>query len=358
MINYKNRENKENEENEENKYKNKGLSGLANLGNTCFINSCIQILNHSYEFIKFLDKEKYKEYLKNSCDSVLLIEYDELRKLLYSKNCIINPLKFIRIIQEVAKIKKQELFTSYSQNDICEFFMFIMDCFHNSISREVSMSINGNVMNEKDKVAILVYEKIKQMYSNDYSELMTLFYGIQITEIINIENKTLINNIPEPFLILNLSLPEDNKESNLISCLNNYVNGEILENENGYYNEKTGQKENVYSKISFWSFPNILIICLKRFNNSIRKKQNLITFPLNNLDLSEYVIGYNKEQFKYDCYGIANHSGNILGGHYTSFVKNANNNWYHFNDTSVQKVEDLNQIISPKAYCLFYRKIT
>jgi ubiquitin C-terminal hydrolase len=55
-------------------------------------------------------------------------------------------------------------------------------------------------------------------------------------------------------------------------------------------------------------------------------------------------------------YGVCNHSGNTLGGHYTSYVKNANGKWYHYNDTSVVEVSLLETIISPKAYVLFYRK--
>ena len=70
----------------------------------------------------------------------------------------------------------------------------------------------------------------------------------------------------------------------------------------------------------------------------------------------EYVIGYKKEEYIYDLYGICNHSGSVFGGHYTSYVKNANGKWYHFNDTSVSEVALMNSLITTKAYCLFYRK--
>ena len=74
--------------------------------------------------------------------------------------------------------------------------------------------------------------------------------------------------------------------------------------------------------------------------------------------MSKYVVGYNKEQYIYNLIGICNHSGGTSGGHYTSFVKDAEENkWFHYNDTQVTEINDLSQLITPKAYCLFYKKI-
>ena len=185
-----------------NNYKDKGLSGLSNLGNTCFINSCMQVLSHTYELNYFLDDEKYKKKLKNKYDSALLLEWDNLRVIMWNSNCIVSPNKFLNTIQKVARIKGMELFTGYSQNDLPEFLLFLIDCFHNSISREIKMTISGQPENETDKIAIQCFEMIKNMYSKEYSEVWNLFYAVHVSEIIHLETGKQIKITPEPYFMI------------------------------------------------------------------------------------------------------------------------------------------------------------
>jgi ubiquitin carboxyl-terminal hydrolase 2/21 len=335
------------------KYKNKGLSGLGNLGNTCFLNSTMQVLSHTYEFNNFLNLKTYKKKLNNKYDSLLLLAWDELRNDLWSENKINNPVKFVTMVQKIAKIKNHELFTGFQQNDLPEFLIFIIDCFHNALSREVSMTIQGTIRDETDRVAVKCFETIKQIYEKDYSEIWHMFYGIHISQLENANTGEKMSMTPEPYFIINLPIPQDNKSPSLIDCFDLYVEGELLDGVNCVLDENTGKKVPAKKNIMFWSFPDILVIDIKRFNYRNIKNQIMVDFPLEDLDLSKYIIGYNKESYIYDLYAVCNHSGSVMGGHYTSFIKNANGKWYHFNDTLVSEVE---HVITAKAYCFFYRK--
>lgn len=335
-------------------YKDLGLTGLANVGNSCYLNSCMQILSHTYEFNEFLKKTNYKGKLNRKHDSVLLLEWDKLREMMWKENCTIAPLGFVQAVKKVAHLKKKELFTGYAQNDLPEFLMFIIDCFHNSLMREVEMTINGKQSNEQDKMAFECYKMMKNMYKKEYSEMLNIFYGIHVSNISSVKNGKILAMRPEPFSTISLPIPKK-RETSIYECMDLYCGKERMEGDNAWYNEKTKKKEDIDKGIRFWSLPNILIIDLKRFDMRGRKLRQQVQCPLENIDFSKYVDGYNSSSYIYDMYAICNHSGGLMGGHYTAFIKNANSKWYLFNDTSVKEVNK-EKLITPNAYCFFFRK--
>jgi len=344
-----------------NEYANRGLTGLTNVGNTCYLNSCMQILSHTYELNEFLKKGDYKKKLNRLPDSVILLEWDKLRELMWSTNCTVAPHGFVKTIRKIASIKKRDIFTGNDQNDVQEFLLFLVDAFHTALAREVDMQINGETQTETDKLATICYTMMKNMYKKEYSEMLNIFYGIHVSEIISNSTGETLSAMPEPFSVLSLSLPDANAATlsapTLYDCFDLYCEPETLSaaNGNAWFNDKTGAKENAQRRISFWSLPNVMIIDLKRWNGYTRKNHTMITIPLHNADFSKYVKGYNASSFVYDLFGVCNHGGGAQGGHYTAYIKNANGKWYDFNDTLVNEIKE-EEVISPRSYCLFYRK--
>ena len=202
-------------------------------------------------------------------------------------------------------------------------------------------------------MAVKCYEMMKTMYSKEYSEILDIFYGIHVSKIER--NGETMSIKPEPYFIIDLPVQMKNGLS-IYNCFEKYCEGERLEGDNGWLNEKTNKKEDVERKISFWSLPKILVLDLKRFTATGKKIQVSLDIEVDELDLRNFVEGYDKDTSIYELYGVCNHSGGTQGGHYTAFIKNANGKWYHFNDTSVSEVGLVDSIISPKAYVLFYRR--
>jgi ubiquitin C-terminal hydrolase len=70
--------------------------------------------------------------------------------------------------------------------------------------------------------------------------------------------------------------------------------------------------------------PDILILHLKRFNfdgGYLDKIEDLVTFPIRNLDMQKYVIDGMKQSTIFDLYAVVNHHIYQTGGHYTAVVQ-------------------------------------
>lgn len=325
-----------------------GLTGLANLGNTCFMNTCVQLLSHTTELYEVV-KEKGKE--KNG----LLSEWIKLRELMWSENCTINPGAWLHSIHRIAREKDMMLFTGFAQNDLPEFLLFLINTFHETLSRNVTMTIKGDSKGDTDDMAVKCYTMMKNMYQKEYSEVLKVFFGIHVSQIIDPATGKVLSNSPEPYFVVELPIPSNKKELHILDCFKEYYEPEKLEGDNAWYNEETNKKQDVHKQMVFWNFPPVLVVSLKRFTNLNKKLNMNIYSPLDDLDLSPFVKGYNKDTFKYELFGVGNHTGNAMGGHYYAYVKGASGQWYEINDTRVSQIKP-DKVVTPRAYIFFYRK--
>jgi ubiquitin C-terminal hydrolase len=357
------------------KYKTKGISGLANLGDTCFINALLQIISHTYELNELLNDSGYKSKLNKCVDSELLASWDELRLLMWSENCTISPGGFIHAIRKISKIKKNNMFSTISQNDMPEFLTFLFDIFHTALKRKVTMTIGGRPKNKRDKMAKMCYEMMQKEYTENYSEILNMFYGIHVSTLKQMAGTSSVESgeaghdylsiRPEPFMVISLPIPHDSSFSSdisLMDCFDLNCESEFMEGDNAWFNETLGKKQNVYKQLVYWSLPEIMVIDIKRFEynpetDSFVKNQSNIRIPIENVNFSKYVEGYNKDSYIYDLYGICNHHGDETFGHYTSTIKTADSKWYNFNDSKIKEISIKgSEIIGNTPYCLFYRK--
>lgn len=149
--------------------------------------------------------------------------------------------------------------------------------------------------------------------------------------------------------------------------------------------EKLAQKENIkeikdemnqwktkklitVKTLNFLTLPKTLIIHLSRFYYDLTKKNDtIITYPL----ILE-IPTKNGEVVKYKLYGLVNHTGNLISGHYTSLVNKETKHsldsdaqkWYYFDDEVVKEETNhgdynrgIAKISSSNVYVLFYERM-
>ena len=330
----------------------KGLCGITNMGNTCFMNSIIQCINSNRDLaLYFINNEHKKIPDKEMLENDLVEEWNLVSKGLYERNAVITPESFHKCIQQLSVKKGNSYFTGYDQNDSQEFLQFLLENLHIGLSREVNMNINGNPKNNLDKMAIKALTNWKQFFKDDYSVIIDLYYGQLYSKITTNEDSTFISEAFDPISNISLEIP-DKENVTIYDCFDKFTKEESIDFKDSNVINDTKQYQ---KSLSVWRFPDYLVIFFKRFTNTGQKINKIIDFPINDLNLNKYCVGYEKEECVYDLYAVSNHGGNSMGGHYWAYCKNEDDNWYKFNDKYVTTLDESN-IVSDNAYCLFYKK--
>jgi hypothetical protein len=143
----------------------------------------------------------------------------------------------------------------------------------------------------------------------------------------------------------------DNERKSIYDCLDLFTHEEILKN---IHCEKCNKKTNFKKRFQLDKVPRYLILILKRFKYTTMfttKIDSLIHFPINSLDLTNYMCTKDTK-IKYDLFGVVNHTGGLTGGHYHCNIKQENS-WIKYDDSLTSEFDK--NIESSNAYLLVYK---
>lgn len=331
------------------------LTGLRNLGNTCYMNSILQCLCNTSTMAEYFNNNYYMEDINRSNilghKGEVAEEFGVIMKALWAGlyKCI-SPRDFKITI---GKINDQ--FASYDQQDSQELLLFLMDGLHEDLNKADNRKRYKEEENDHlDDVAAadLAWSKHKAL---NESIIVALFQG-QFKSTVQCLTCHRKSRTFETFMYLSLPLASTSKCS-LQDCLRLFSKEERLTDNNKVFCRHCKAHRDSTKKLEIWKVPPILLVHLKRFSYEGRWKQKLQTsvdFPLDSLDLCQYVIGPKQNLKKYSLYGVSNHYGGLDGGHYTAYCKNAlKQRWFKFDDHEVSELST-SSVKSSAAYILFY----
>ena len=148
----------------------------------------------------------------------------------------------------------------------------------------------------------------------------------------------------------------------LVDCIAKHCEKEQLEESEAWYCDRCKEHVRGFKEEHIYKAPPILIVNLKRFiysptTHRRNKIDTFIDFPLEGLDLSEFVMSWKEgEKPIYDLYAVSNHFGGLGGGHYTAYAKDDDGKWCNFDDSRVTEGVSESDIVSAAAYCLYYKR--
>ena len=288
--------------------------GLQNLGNTCYMNTTLQILIHTVNFINRFYQEQNRIETRTPISKKLYEFILQFIKTSYS----ISPKEFKTTFSQ-----RHRQFSGNDQYDTQEFCRILLEDINSELNK-VKGSVRYKEFDTKNKSKIQCDNEYNDLFkSRENSIIVDTFYG-QIINIFTCKCDYETFSF-QKILDLPLLIPKNsNNTIELVDLIDLYFEGEDIKFETK---------------------------CEKCNKKTIHRKE--IFFFLNLKNFIDKDCG-NRTGSSYVLYGIANHTGTIDFGHYYAYIK-IGANWFEFNDSIVKQMGKIENV-SSNAYVLFYRR--
>jgi ubiquitin C-terminal hydrolase len=273
----------------------------------------------------------------------------------------------------------------HDQEDAHEALIFMLGHIHEALKTRAKY--NDLTVHDHPKDRQLVQSSLKQLNAITSVSPINQCFMIQFHQRTQCTGcMTISHRFPISYELL-LPLNNTDKYMNIYDLLNDFCSRETMEGEEAYHCEKCCQKcqlkgpttraraeananlkctkTKALKKTTLWRLPECLIVVIGRFKcywdsriNNMREEKNdkFIDYPVVDFDLTSKTSYPGASKQLYDLYATINHIGRSThGGHYYACAKGTNR-WLILNDEMFEYINRLDQVISDRAYILFYRR--
>lgn len=315
------------------------IASLANLGNTCYLNTILQCLGHCPAFARFFLGTNHQDK-----ETLLLAQVQDIIVSFWSShtdNIVISPRGVLHALREC-----MPGLNIHEENDVHEFLMMFIDKLNHQASiMNETVSALASPSRKLDGLVKSLNTDWEKHFKKENSPFVPMFYGQTVTQIICDSCDKIFHNF-EPFSVLLLPF----SSTDLGECVKSYFQQERIQ---FWTCDRCHKTVDSIKSIKPCRLPVILTLCLKRFDNNMKKDSREVSVP-SDIELSGYNLFPDGGGSSYELRAIACHNGMYGGGHYHALCKRPDGTWYKFDDCHASQVQA--PTTTRSGYTFFYHK--